>query len=379
METKIDQLNTITAQFTKNFAKLGNVLAEEQVCKIIIDPVIERLWDFTYLPIELNEPGTYETEVKVSVGHDTKVYPDRVLLCQNGKKLVIEAKGTDVALDEFVGQLETSVIASGASVGILWNGTEMRVYLTNNEGKMDPAPYKTILLMDMTDEDKNFLVNFFDPKHTINDGQMKREREARRKTEEQNALNSHIVNALITGVLQPSLDSVKEPYKAFKHQSQVQTGTVQAIYDQVIPLFHEELKRRLLGDAIAEAKRAEAMKNKIEPEEFAIANLVEYAVANNQGSVEWVDDGDASRSVIRRVDSKKTILWIAGEVDEINGYKFKGICFPNINKNKGKLIPITDPKEVVRGDLFKQLMEVHDHINDSVDAWKTFYSATFGE
>lgn len=379
MNIKLDQLNTCTAQFTKFFAKLGNVLTEEQVLKIIIDPIIERLWDFTFAPSELNEVGTYESDVKVAVGHDSRVYPDRVLICQGNKKLVIEAKGTDVALDEYVGQLETSVIASGASVGILWNGTELRLYLTNSDGKMDNIPYKTILLMDMTEDDKMFLVNLFDPKHTINDGQMKREREARRKSEEQTARDAYIINALINSALQPSLDAVKGPYKEFMHQSQVQNSTIQGIYDQVIPLYNEELKKRLASNAVDEAKREETMRNKKEPEEFAIGCLAEHMIALNNGSVEWVDDGDATRSIIRRSDTKKTIMWIVGDVSETEGYKFKGVCLPNAVKNKGKLIPITDPKDVVRGTLFTHLLEVHDHINDSLDDWKVFYTATFGE
>lgn len=378
METKLELLTNIIAQFTKFFAKLGNILTEEQVCKIIIDPVIERLWDFTFAPSELNEVGTYESEVKVQVGHESKVYPDRVLICHNGKKLVIEAKGTDVPLDSYVGQLETAVNASGSSVGILWNGTELRVYLTTNDGKMDPTPYKTILLMDMTDSDREFLANFFDPKHTINDGQMKRERDARRKQEEQQALDTAIINALIEKATQPTLEDIKEPYKQFMHQSQVQAGTLQAVLDHVVPMYRDELNNRLFGDRIAEERRKEAMRNKTEPDEYAIANLVEYAAELKNCLVDWVDDEEASRSIIRRVDSKKTILWIVGEVTG-EGYKFKGICFPNINKNKGKIIPISDPKEVVRGDLFKQLLDVYDHINDPVEAWKNFYTATFGE
>lgn len=379
MDQKLTILATIVANFIKLYAKLGNVLVEAHVRKYLIDPIIEKLWDFTASPTELNDVGTYDTEVKVQVGHESFVVLDDLLLCQNGKKLAIEAKGTSVSLDEFVGQLETSVIASGSSVGILWNGTEMRIYLTNADGKMDTAPYKTILFMDMTDEDKAFLVNFFDPKHTINDGQMKRDRDARRKAEEDTALRNHIVESLIEGVFHPSLEAIKGPYKEFKHQAQVQNSTLQAILDQVTPAFRQELQQRLVDSAIADAKRAEATKNKVEPVEFAIGKLAELKIAEQQGSAEWVDEGDASRSIIRRTDSKKTILWIVGEVSDTAGYTFKGVCLPNINKNKGKLIPISDPKEVVTGDLFKQLMAVYDHVNDSVEAWKAFYTATMGD
>ena len=375
---KLEQLKQILANLTACFAKLGNSLSEEQVFRLVIDPIIDKVWDFRYAPSELNEAGTFDTEVKTMVGHDTKVFLDRLLICHNGKKLAIEGKGTNVSLDNFVGQLETSVIASGASVGILWNGTELRIYLTTTDGKMDLEPYKTIYLMVPSAEDLAFLANFFDPKHTINDAQMKRERDVRRKNEKEQALDAHIIKSLIDKVLQPSIDAIKEPYKEFMHQTQVQTGTLQATRDRVAPKFLDELKSRLVGDAIADEKRKDAMKNKIEPEEFAIANLLEYEADKQQCKLEWIDDDDASRSIMRRADSKKTVLWIVGEISA-DGYKFKGVALPNINKTRGKLIPITDPKEVVRGELFNQVIEVYDHINDSVDAWKTFFTANFGE
>lgn len=378
MNAKLELLNTSIENFTKIFAKLGNKLSEEQVLKMIIDPTIERLWEFNFAPNELNEPGTYESEVKVMVGHDSTIYPDRVLICNNGKKLVIEGKGTNERLDDYVGQLETSVIASGASVGILWNGTELRVYLTTNDGKMEQTPYKTIYLMDMKEGDHEFIINFFDPKHTINDAQMKRERDARRKQDEENALNKHIITALVNKASNPTIDDIKEPYKQYKQQSQVQTSTLHSILDRITPSYIEELKKTLVGNAIAEERKKEAMKNKTEPDEYAIANLVEFCIEQNHGAVLWVDDDEASRSIIQRADSKKTIMWIVGEVTE-TGYVFKGICFPNINKSKGKLIPISDPKDVVRGDMFKNLLYIYDHINASVDEWKSFYTANFGE
>lgn len=378
MENKINSLITLIETFLKFFTKLGNKLSEEQVLKLIVDPIIERLWEFNFAPNELNEPGTYESEVKVMVGHDSTIYPDRVLICNNGKKLVIEGKGTNERLDEYVGQLETSVIASGASVGILWNGTELRVYLTTNDGKMEQTPYKTIYLMDMKDGDHEFIINFFDPKHTINDAQMKRERDARRKQDEENALSNYIIAALVNKATNPKIDDIKEPYKQYKQQSQVQTSTLHSILDKIATTYIEELKKNLVGNAIAEARKKEAMKNKTEPEEYAIANLVEFCIEQNHGSVLWVDDEEASRSIIQRADSKKTIMWIVGEVTE-RGYVFKGICFPNINKSKGKLIPISDPKEVVRGEMFTNLLYIYDHINASVDEWKSFYRANFEE
>lgn len=375
---KLEIISNIIALFSKFFAKLGNVLSEEQVCKIIIDPFIEKVWGFSYAPNELNEAGTYETEPKVMVGHDTKVFPDRVLLCHNNKKMVIEAKGTDISLDEYVGQLQTAVIASGASVGILWNGTEMRVFLTDTDGKMDTAPYKTIFFLSITDADKEFLAKLFDPRHTINDAQMKRERDVRKKDEEETALRNSIVNHLIEKTLQPTIEDIKEPFKQFKKQTQVQASTLTNVLTQVTPFFIKELKNRLVGDEIASIKTAEARKNKIEPEEYAIAQLAEHEIARNHGSVDWIDDDEPSRSMVRRADTKKTILWIVGEVDD-NGYRFKGISFPNIQKNRGKIIPISDPKEVVNGDLFKKLLAVYDHINDPKDDWANIYSTTIGD
>lgn len=346
--------------------------------KLIVDPIIERIWEFNFAPNELNEPGTYESEVKVMVGHDSTIYPDRVLICNNGKKLVIEGKGTNECLDDYAGQLETSVIASGASVGILWNGTEFRVYLTTNDGKMERTSYKTIYLMDMKEGDHEFIIKLFDQKHTINDAQMKRERDARRKQDEQNALHKHIIDALVSKATNPTIDDIKEPYKQYKQQSQVQTSTLHSILDNIERNYIEALKNTLLGNAIAEERKKDAMKNKTEPDEYAIANLVEFCIEQNHGSVLWVDDDDASRSIIQRADSKKTIMWIVGEVTE-NGYAFKGICFPNINKSKGKLIPISDPKEVVMGDMFNHLLDIYDHINASIDEWKRFYTETCGE
>lgn len=378
LNNKMGMLIALIANFNQVFAKLNNRLSEEQVCKILIDPTITEVWEFKYLPRELCEVGTYDSEPPIMVGHDTKVYPDRLLTCYHDRKMVIEIKGTEIPLDNFVGQLETSVIASGASVGILTNGTEWRIYLTNTDGKMECEPFRIIYLMGISEDDCKFIANFFDPKYTINDGQMKRERDLRLKQERAEALSSTLTNALIEKALQPSIDAIRDPYKQFMHQTQVQASTLQAIYEQIMPRYEAELKNRLLGNAIADFRKAEAMKNKTEPEEYAIANLVEFALGQNHGSSTWVDDAEASRSIIQRTDSKKTIMWIVGEVSE-EGYAFKGVCFPNINKNKGKLIPISDPKDVVRGDMFKQLLDIYDHINDPMDAWKTFYTANYGE
>ena len=56
--------------------------------------------------------------------------PDYVLHCAGGKEIIIEAKATTEQLDNWVDQLASEVNVRSAAVGILWNGTELRLYVS---------------------------------------------------------------------------------------------------------------------------------------------------------------------------------------------------------------------------------------------------------
>ena len=368
MEAKISALANIITVFSKFFSKLGNILNEEQVMNFIVRPIVERVWEFAAAPIELGEPGTYETEVKVAIGHDNYCYPDLLLLCQGDKKLVIEVKSTEENLDKWVSQLECEVNASGAAVGILWNGTEMRVYVRNN-GKMDTTPYKTVYFLALTEEDNEFLAKFFDPRHCINDAQMKREMLAKQKEEASKARIEKIINHLVERAISPSDNTLKDAIREADGVSQVYESRLNECRTIIVPQAIERLKSTLAANAVAEYKRQQAQENHLEPMEAALGALGKWHVKQNQGSIDFIDDDVAERSILVRSDNHKTILWIVGDVTE-EGYSFKGIAFPNKAKGRGKVLPIEDPMDLVEkyGDL---LMGVYDHVGEP--DWTEYY------
>ena len=375
MDNNIETFTAIKTNGTKVFAKMGNKLSEEQVLKIIIDPTIERVWGFDFAPSELNEVGTYESEVKVEVGHDSTVYPDRVLLCYNNKKVVIEAKATNERLSDWVGQLETSVNASGASVGILWNGIELWLFLRGSNGVMETEPYKKINLLDLSEDDIKFIVTIFDPKHTINDAQMKRDQKVKREQEEATAKKTAFANGLCALFENPSDDILNSLIRPVEGLKSVQKGTTDKYRQDILPFAQNVLKERLVSKEISKYIAEQAKTNKLEPEEAAIATCARGFLNTKNRNASFTDDGDACRSRVINAENGRTILYIIGRIDD-DGYHFTGIAFPNRKRGIGPILPISDFIDIqtIYGE---KLVGIYDHINDS--DWETFYDATFGE
>lgn len=362
-------LNQIIDMFIKAFSA-KNALNEEQVCRIIIEGIIRRVWMFDY---GFEDVGTFETEVETQVGHDRILRPDYVLRCAGGKEIIIEAKATTEQLDNWVDQLASEVNVRSAAVGILWNGTELRLYLRGANG-MEKEAYRKINIMERNEDDLNFILNLFDPKHTINDAQMKRDQKVRREQEEERAKQAAFTNAycgFFENMPDDVLNSLIRPVEGLKS---VQKGTTDKYRQEFVPVAQNVLKERIAAKEIANYKLEQAKANKLEPEEAAIGTLARGFMLTKNRKVSFTDEGDARRSRVTNDENGRPILWIMGNVTD-EGYKFKGIAFPNRKRGIGEIIQINDllDLQTVYGET---LVGVYDHINEP--DWETFYDATFG-
>ena len=362
-------LNQIIEMFIKAFAT-KNALSEEQVCRTIIEGIIRRVWMFDY---GFGDVGSFETEVETQVGHDRILKPDYVLHCAGGKEIIIEAKATTEQLDNWVEQLASEVNVRSAAVGILWNGTELRLYLRGANG-MEKEAYRTIKVLDRNADDINFILSLFDPKHTINDAQMKRDQKVRREQEEERAKHELFNNSFCDFWLNMPDDVLNRFIRQVENKQSVQKGTTDKYRQEFLPVAQNVLKDRLAAKEIANYKLEQAKANRLEPEEAAIGTLARGFMLTKNRKVSFTDEGDARRSRVTNDENGRPILWIIGNVTE-DGYKFKGIAFPNRKRGIGEIIQINDflDLQTVYGET---LVGVYDHINEP--DWETFYDATFG-
>lgn len=372
----IETFNQIIANYKELYTDAATqsiALSEEDVKNAFINPLIKEGYGFKSGLAALRKVGTYATEVEVQVGHSTVVYPDYMLYCMNNKAVVIEAKAPSETIDDNIGQLETAVNASASTMGILCNGLELAVFLKDNNGNMETTPCKRISLLNPSDDAIQFIVSMFDPKYTVNDAQIRRELEYRKKQALENEKSDKTINGLIELALNPSDDSWKTVIKKVETISAVSAPKLQEYKEKFGALYNAKLKETLVGDALYNYKKEESHKNHLFPEEYAGGKIAELHLANNNCDAVFKDDEEhADRSFLLRSDNKRTLMWFLGETTD-TGYVFKGIAFPNRTKGRGKLIPINDPKEI--STIYGAILQgVYDNI--SSDSWGEFYDNT---
>lgn len=368
-----NQIHTNYKELYTDAATQSIALSEEDVKNAFITPLIKEGHGFKSGLAALHKVGTFATEVEVQVGHSTVVYPDYMLYCMNNKAVVVEAKAPSETIDDNIGQLETAVNASASTMGILCNGLEFAVFLKDNNGNMETTPCKRISLLNPSDEDRQFIVSIFDPKYTVNDAQIRRELEFRKKQALENEKSEKTTNGLIELALNPIDESWKTVIRKVENISVVSAQKLQEYKEKFGALYNAKLKETLVGDALYNYKKDESQKNHLFPEEYACGKIAELILANNNCDAVFKDDEEhADRSFLLRSDNKRTLVWFLGETTD-TGYVFKGIAFPNRTKGRGKLIPISDPKELstVYGTI---LQGVYDNI--SSDTWCEFYDTT---
>lgn len=164
----IKSLNEIFGNFS-SLLTAGKVESENHVRKLVIDRIVENVWKFS---CGFDEPGTYQEETDIRVGHGTTVHPDYELRCAGGKKVLIEAKSPTEDLDKWVDQLKGYVNLTNASAGILINGREFRLYLTDHNGAMDVEPFRTLVVECVSEDDLAFVLGLFSAGFVFNDGQI---------------------------------------------------------------------------------------------------------------------------------------------------------------------------------------------------------------
>jgi hypothetical protein len=369
---KIKNIKEIVGRFS-SLLTAGKVESENHVRKLVIDKILENVWLFSY---GFDEPGTYQEETDVQVGHSTVVHPDYELCCSGGKKVIIEAKSTSEDLDKWVEQLNGYVSLTNASAGILMNGREFRLYLTEHVGTMDLEPFRTVNMDNASDEDFSFILGIFATGYSFNDGQMKRDAAKKRSERDARERQDKFTDKWYEKLRNPSDDDLKCVIREIEGCSAVSQQKTDFYRTNVLPGAMSKIRDRIVNDAVKEHVQRENVKNHLEPEELAIGTLLEWFIEQKNGNVEFMDDeSDAGLSVVFRSDCKKKILWIVGSVDKENGYTFTGVSFPNRGKGKGKVVKIDKPIDILRkyGDL---VLWVYENINDP-QSWSAGYDSKF--
>ncbi|MBR6448391.1 MAG: type I restriction enzyme HsdR N-terminal domain-containing protein [Fibrobacter sp.] len=334
------------------------------------------MWGFRY---GIGEQGSFREQVELQVGRGTNIRPDFVLYCAGDKKVVIEAKAPSEAVGDQknVDQLDSYVKQMNASAGILINGKEICLYLTDKNGAIDRPPFRSISLEDATDEELVFIVKMFDVEHVFADGQMKREA-AKAKSERENSDRMEKFTRLWIEkfLVKPSNEDIKCVVREIEGVTVVSQNKVDTYRNEVLPGAMQKVKAAIVNDAVKKHDRDNNEKNHLQPQEFAVGKLVEWFIEQKSGKAEFRDDENAAeKSVVVRSDCGKTILWIIGSVDRENGYSFTGVAFPNKAKGKGKVIRLDDPVDVLRKHS-SRLLWVYESINDS-SKWSAGYDSMF--
>ena len=370
--SKIKTLREIVGRFSSLLAA-GKVDSENHVRKLVINKILENVWGFSY---GFDDVGTYQEETDVAVGHGGNVHPDYELCCSGGKKIIIEAKSASENLDKWSEQLKSYVNLTTASAGIIINGREFRLYLTEHSGSMDTEPFRTINLEESSDEDFNFILGLFSSGFSFNDGQMKREAAKKKSEREAKDRLDKFTDRWYEKFKNPLDDDLKFVIREIEGCSAVSQQKADFYRTNVLPGAMSRIRDRIEGEILKDHIRDYNTKNHLQPEELAIGSLVEWFIEQKSGKVNFEDDeNDACMSVVYRSDCKRKILWIIGSVDKDSGYSFKGIAFPNRGKGKGKVIEVGSPIEVLRkfGNL---ILWVYENINDT-QAWSSGYDSRF--
>ena len=372
---KFESLKRILGYF-RSMTTAGNQINEQDTCGIVVKPIVERVWGFRY---GIGEQGSFREQVELQVGRATNIRPDFVLYCAGDKKVVIEAKAPSEAIGEQknVDQLDSYVKQMNASAGILINGKELSLYLTDRNGAIDRPPFRSISLEEANDEELMFIVGMFDKEHVFADGQMRREA-AKAKTERENSDRMEKFTKLWTEkfLVNPSNEDIKCVIREIEGVTVVSQNKVDTYRNEVLPGAMQKVKAAIVNDAVRKHDRDNNEKNHLQPQEFAVGKLVEWFIEQKCGKAEFRDDEDAAeKSVVVRSDCGKTILWIIGSVDRENGYTFSGVAFPNKAKGKGKVIKLDDPVDVLRKHSVR-LLWVYESINDSAK-WSSGYDTMF--
>lgn len=372
---KIESLKRILGYF-RSMTTAAQQINEQDTCGIVIKPIVERVWGFHY---GIGEQGSFREQVELQVGRGTNIRPDFVLYCAGDKKVVIEAKSPvePIGDQKHVDQLDSYVKQINASAGILINGNEMALYLTDRNGAIDRPPFKSISLEDSDDENLLFIVNIFDIDHVFADGQMKREA-AKARSERENSDRMEKFTRLWTEkfLVKPTNDDIKCVIREIEGVSVVSQNKVDTYRNEVLPGAMQKVRSAIITDAVKKHDRDNNEKNHLQPQEYAVGKLVEWFIEQKSGKAEFRDDeNSAEKSIVVRSDCGKTILWIIGSVDRDNGYTFTGVAFPNKAKGKGKVVKLDDPVDILRKHSVR-LLWVYESINDPAK-WSSGYDSMF--
>ena len=341
-------LNALLEQY-KVLSLRQEIRDEESVKMYLIRPMIEKVWGYEWGA----GTGHYKTEVELpQIGSKVNHSRCDFLLKTEGFAVVIEAKAAGESVDDpkHIAETASYVLNLHAEVGILTNGKVWSFFLADDKNVMEKEPFKRIDLSKITEDEKKFLLILKKPGNNLE--KIREEYEEGRKKAKEQELLEKIENIIIEKRKSIPIDVKKEIIKTIESDcSQVSAqklASYESFFEAALMGIAEREKNKYRKEVEEEIAR---YKNKVEVEEQAIFNMVLGLLADEYDTslikMSDFDSGTLAKIHFNGPNSGQPILWISGKITD-NKYRFDGICLPLTNGRQGDLIPLLDPKDVLK-------------------------------